>query len=675
MDTNGLPVAMTVEAASRFLGVRASVLWDHIATGDIVYSDGFIAGSSLDELRKQKASYISLREFLGTYDSSRFSSRRASDRAKYIEFLEIHRFFGIEVIEPKKVFFSVSGRDEFYILREDTDFLDYESRIFFEDFGILEKEKVERILDNPEGHGATCRCVKKYLMFIEDEGNIYTPSLTGFIRIIFEIPDIIRVTDNDVIAAIEAAETDRTKKHLVGFFRYASSIEEVKYHNPALKKAENRGLPAYSYKEFAGLAKILFNTDYEKSHDLVGKALDKSLYAEMWMFLSCHYVCGWRASDICSRWVYPNLKGSSNPFGICTETLKEDIVNGGIPDSIYEDVALYVIRRMEMAYNVPQKTGHGRLRSAILPELRPFFGKLTLIAEYHHLTCGKGYMKACRISRYRNWVGCRDFFGEEILEIIGMNHISSRRLNKSYLQGLEQAARDNGNTTLVSHIIAAYARNHADPDVTAIYLRDHGLTGETADVVLFMMMQRGVFGADLYHALLAAYPDSFKRLSFRDQTRLMEKIPLTAYELETSGAVFAASEEIYGKLSQGNAKVPAETLKAMLAVAQGRGRAKEEGIYCKRKALGLCCDHPLYESCIANICPNHIFTSEGIPSLIRVIQDYSDKYRRTGNRKYAIVLKKCIIPSFQEILNDVIRGMSDDERIAVQKLIEEGLGE
>jgi hypothetical protein len=43
--------------------------------------------------------------------------------------------------------------------------------------------------------------------------------------------------------------------------------------------------------------------------------------------------------------------------------------------------------------------------------------------------------------------------------------------------------------------------------------------------------------------------------------------------------------------------------------------------------------------------------------------------------KYAAALKKCIIPAFQEILNDVILEMADDEKGAVRKLIEEGLDE
>lgn len=668
-----LPDAMTVDVASRFLGIRKAVLRDHIETGEIEYSNGLISGVSLAAIQKQQAELINLRDFLEPYDNSLFSSRKASDRAKYIEFLENHHYFGIEVIPLEKVLFSVSGRGEFFIKRKDTDFLDFKSRSFFDDFGVSEREKVERMLNDSENNAATRHFVKEYLKYLEDEKNIYTPSLTGFVRIIFEIPDIRRASDTDVINAVEAAETVSTKELLVGFFTFVSALEKVDYNRIKIKSNEPETVPAYSYEEFTGLARILFNADYEKAHHLTEKALENSFNAEMWLFLACHYVCGWRASDICTNWVYPNLKGGENPFGLSVDTLKEDILNGMIPDNVYETVAMYVIRRIEMAFNMPQKTGMGKLRSEILPELRPFFGKLTLIAEYHHLTGEEGYMKPCRIFYYRNWVRCRNFFGEEILDVIGKTPLSSRRLNKSYLQGMEQAARDNGNTSLVSHMVAAYARNHADANTTLVYLRDHGLTGETAGIVLFMMMQRGVFGADLYHALLAAYPETFQKLSAKEQSLLMEKVPVSAYDLEVSGAVFAATEEMSRKLAQGDKQVPLETLKAMLQIAQGKGKAKEEGIYCKRKAFGFSCDHPTYQSCIANLCPNHIFTSEGVPALLRVIRDYSEKCRHTGNPKYAAVLKKCIIPAFQDILGEVIREMADSERAGVRKLIEEGL--
>lgn len=82
MGLEFVPAPMTVEAASRFLGIRAAVLRDHIDSGEIGYEDGMITGSSLAEIRRQKADFISLREFLAAYDGSRFSSRQAADRTK-----------------------------------------------------------------------------------------------------------------------------------------------------------------------------------------------------------------------------------------------------------------------------------------------------------------------------------------------------------------------------------------------------------------------------------------------------------------------------------------------------------------------------------------------------------------------------------------------------------------
>ena len=111
-------------------------------------------------------------------------------------------------------------------------------------------------------------------------------------------------------------------------------------------------------------------------------------------------------------------------------------------------------------------------------------------------------------------------------------------------------SRENGNTALVAHVIAAFARNHAGINTTAIYLRDHGLTGESADVVLHMMMQRGVFSVSLYAALLAAFPGAFEKLTAKEQTQIMEKIPLSAYELEMAGAPLLASDRM-GELFAG----------------------------------------------------------------------------------------------------------------------------
>ncbi|PZM78952.1 MAG: hypothetical protein DKM50_10350 [Candidatus Margulisiibacteriota bacterium] len=664
---------ITIPNASRSLSIKTDVLQYHIDNGAIESRDGSILKSACNEIQIQKANYVGIKNFLKQHNDDRFESKYVKNRNKYIDFLEEYDYFGIEIKEPTEILFDIPEREEFYITKEDALFLDYKSRQFFREFGLTEEEKARWIINHSKGHPVALDYINKYIAYIEDEDNVYTPSLTAFVRTIFDMPDIKQLIDEDFVSSIEDAETVRTKELLTEFFKFVAKYENVKYHNIDLKKRESDAEPAYPYEDFVRLAKILFNSDYDKDHNLTLKALENSNYAEMWMFLACHYVCGWRSSDICDRWVYPNFKSNDNPFKINIDTLKADILNGNISNETYDGVALYTIRKIEMAYNVPQKTGLGKLRSEIVPDLRTIFGKLALIAEYHHITSGEGYMNAHRASRYRNWIICRDFFGDDIFNITGKHSISSRRLNKSYLQGIEQSARNNGNTTLVANVIASFARNHANVDTTAIYLKDHGLTGESAEVVLYMMMQRGVFSVSLYNALIAAFPDAFEKLSAKEQTLIMEQIPLSAYELETVGTSLVASNRMTEILSQGKSEEPTEILKAMFALAQGKGKAKDAGIYCKKKALGFCCENPTYESCLANLCPYHVFTSDGIPSLVKVIKDYMEKELITGNRKYGIALRTQIIPAFQEIINAIIKEMSEEDKAGTRKLIVEAL--
>lgn len=668
-DTN----LITINKAAKFLGIKAEIIQYQIDIGNIEPVNGMLTESICEKISEQQSTYLGIKAFLKNHNNDRFESKYVRNRNKYIDFLENNSYFGIEIIEPEDIFFDLPEREDFYITKEDAQLLEYKSEQFFQEFGLTEEEKTKRIISHSKEHPLSTEYIQKYLIYIEDEDNIYTPALTAFVKTIFDISDIMELTDEDIVSAIEDADAVRTKKLLIDFFKYVAKYETVKYHNVELKKKERNSEPAYPYEKFIRLAKILFNADYDKKHKLTLKALENSKYAEMWMYLSCHYICGWRSSDICNRWIYPDLKSNDNPFEINIDTLKEGILNGSISDETYDKVALYAIRRIEMAYNMPQKTGLGKLRSEIVPELRTFFGKLILIAEYHHITSGEGYMNSHRAAMYRNWVKCRDFFGEDIYSITGKHSFSSRRLNKSYLQGLEQAAKDNGNTTLVAHVVASFARNHTNIDTTAIYLKDHGLTGESAEIVLYMMMQRGVFSVSLYNALIAAYPDAFEKLSTKEQTAIMEKIPLSAYELETVGTSLIASGRMIEVFTEGKTEEPKEILKAMFAIAQGKGKAKDSGIYCKKKALGFVCENPTYESCLANLCPYHVFTSDGVPALVKVIKDYQIKELTTGNKKYGIALKTKIIPAFQDIINAIIKEMSEEDKAGIKKLIEETL--
>ena len=662
----------TIPNAAKVLGLKKEVIQYHVEIGNIELIDGKLSSETVDAIRNQQNTFIGIKEFLVLHDNNRFVSKLAKHRNKYIDFLETNDYFGIEIIEPEEILYNIPGKEDFYITKEDAQLLEFESERFFSEYGLSEEEKIRRIILISHDNKECCEYINKYLEYIYDKG-IYTPALTSFVRTACELPDIKGLTDEDILYAIENIEVKVTKKHLINFLNYVARFENVKYHEINVKKKEKGVIQAYSYETFIDLARILFNETYDKEHNLTLKALDNSKYVETWMFLSCHYICGWRASDICDRWIYPDLKSNNNPFGINFDTIREDIITGKISEEIYDKVALYSVKKIELSNNSPHKTGMGKLRSSITPDLLHFFGKLILIAEYHHFTSGKGYMNSNRITKYQNWVMLREFFGYDIDSITDRRPISSRRLNKSYLQGMEKTAIENGNTTLVAHVIASFARNHSDINTTLTYLKDHGLTGESAEVVLYMMMQRGVFSVSLYNALIAAYPEAFEKLSAKEQTAIMEKIPLSAYELETVGTSLMASEKMAEVFAEGKTEEPIEILKAMYAIAQGKGKAKDSGIYCKRKALGLCCEHPAYESCLANLCPYHVFTSDGVPALIRVIKDYQQKEFVTGNKKYSIALKTKIIPAFQDIINAIIKEMSEEERTGTKRLIEEAL--
>lgn len=340
-DTN----LITINKAAQFLGIKIEVIQYQIDAGKIEPTDGMVHESICEKISKQQSAYIGIKAFLKNHDSDRFISKYAKNRNKYIDFLEENAYFGIEIVEPEEILFELPEREDFYITKEDAQFLEYKSEQFFQEFGLTEIEKIRWIISHSKGHPLSAEYIKKYLTYIEDEDNIYTPSLTAFVKIIFDMVDLKQLTDKDVVSAIEDADTVRTKTLLADFFKYVAKYENVKYHNVKLKKKESYSEPAYPYEDFIKLAKILFNVDYDKEHNLTLKALENSKYAEMWMFLSCHYICGWRSSDICDRWIYPDLKSNDNPFQINIDTLKEDILNGIITDDVYDKVALYAIRR------------------------------------------------------------------------------------------------------------------------------------------------------------------------------------------------------------------------------------------------------------------------------------------------------------------------------------------
>ena len=593
----------SLAAFSKKIDLSPSRLKDLVSDGRLTLESGKIPDWEAKSLLRDRRTYISLLEYSLLNSSERFCGSKASDRNKLIDFLEDNDFFGLDYKEWGDLRIGIE-RDMFFFRRRDIAKLDQNCSPFFEYFGFPLKTQ-------------------------------------------------------EVLALVRSLESKRAQQYMSDFLMFSrktANIASVQYGQIKLTNPSRAAAPAYSNSVYLGLAKLIFNSGYIAEHHMIEKAMQSYLYAEMWLYLALHYVLAWRGEDICSAWVYLELFSRDVPFISSRETLAEDILNDRLSSDVYEAAATFCVDAIQARGNLPSKTSAYDplpLEVAITPELKPFFGLLILIGECHRLHSNKGYMASHRRSHYQNKMRLREFFGPEIWELLKGENISSRRLNKSYLQKVESKAREAGYGGILASAVASYARNHKDLGAIQSYLDDHNLTGETADVVLYCMMERGVMGFEIYQSLLTAYPDILSKLSLKHQNEIMKSLSVEPLMIEQKVSGLLASHEIKKSFLSGDNETTARMLGSMLAISQMRGKAKDAGVGCLLRAQGKVCAHPKYDSCLANACPYLVFTRHAIKPLLQILFDYSMSAKH-GDLRAKSILRQVLIPRFQALINELI---------------------
>lgn len=631
--------------------------------------------SLLDTVMQEQKAYISFREFAAQPRGDRYDGSTSS-KNKLLDELELHDYFGVTIVESEDLLIG-TAKDIVFFLRSDLPKLEDHLSRYFGLFALKEEEKVEHLL-NDQGHLDTKKCIRKYLEWKMIEKEI-TPSFTEFVSIALSLPDLPKIEDRDIMRVLARPMSTTAKIFLIDFLNYARChTNKVKYSQLKQKKRESEPIPAYSDETYLAMAKCIFNSKYIDQHKMIERALDNHLYIEMWLYLALHFCCGWRAADICRGWRYLCLREKpENLYGINTETLYDDILNDRISDDVYEDACKYATKSIELSGQRHSKTAGPntpQLAISIAPELSAFFGLLTLISEAVMLRTGDGYMQPNRESLYQKRSVYRHFFGEELYEVLHGRNIQSRRLNKDYLQGIEENARQTGCGSLMASALASFARSHSNLDTIAHYLNDHKLNAENADMVLYFMLERGVFGFELYQTLLTAYPESMKKLPMQKQNEIMAAIADNPYQIELAQSGQAAMIHLRNRFENGDNEQVLNILKGMYEISQGRGKAKDEGIHCLCRAKGMPCAYPEFGSCLANTCPYLVFTRYGYKALLKTIREYK-KAADEGNNKMDSVLQNVIMPRFRDILNSLMREvqMNREERQGLQKMLKGAL--
>ena len=662
---------LTIQGAANKIGVKRKIVEEWIDEGKIESREGYILRENVDYIIKEVGKYISLETFLKSCNCGKFDARYVRNREKYIDYLEENNYFGIKVIYPEELQFLIEINATMYFEVDDIEKLDSNSKRFFKYFGFTEAEKCDLLISECK-NDETKVLLKEFVARIE----AFTPTVTEFVQTAINI-DFNNTKDEDLAEITDKMHFVGGRDMLLEFIKYANKSFSLKLGFFKIKghHKEKDDNNAYPYRIYVTIAKTIFNEEELNKNDVLTKCFEKSLYFESWLFICAHFVCGWRGNDICNNWQYLSVE-KVKELEINVSALKEDILQNRIAEKTYYELGSFIEKRIELCATKPHKTRKGNdLFAPIGNELKIFFGRMALISIYHHLNNGEGQLIEGRMGRYLNFVNIRELFGDAIYKMLGRRNLRSRKLNRSYIQSIEEHARKNGAGGIAAYIIAAYARNHSDIDTTVIYIHDHGLNGETADFVLTMMMDRGVFGAIRYKEFLAAFPDVFEKLSAQEQTKLLAECGTSSYELEVMGAEMNAELGLKKSFAEGNKTRALNILYEMFEIVQGFGKAKESGIYCKKRAVGEVCKNPNVASCIASVCPYLIFTEAGIKSLVSVVNAYGEKVRTTGHPKYVTILNNVIIPTYKEILSKIVKRMKPKEKEALKKAIGEYNGE
>ena len=668
-----------VQDAAERLNISGNILKYHIEKGNIKSDRGRISSVDFNRIEKQHSKYIGLEEFIRSHNQGRFDSTQSRNRNKYIDFLEKNDYFGVQLNDSEGMLFLNPEKDWYYITREDAELLDVKSNQFFFEFGFSFDELIEKELINCEIEKSQLKEIRSFVDGEIEKKGAATGSLLLFVREIKKIKDIYSITPEELSIHVKNSSSSTTRKYFKAFMNRMQKKGRTQFGRISQNdNKESKAQKAYSYSTLVNLWECIFNEEYILENDMIKKALDNHFYAEMWLFLSILFMCGWRKNNIPSAWCYIMLE-EENQWGINTSSLYDDILHNRVSEKTYEDIAIDVIKRIDLSQFEPDKTGEkslGYLIVAIGKENLIHFGKLVLIAEYHHLSTKEGYMKTSRTTAYLNWVNCKKFFGERFYAITGKNNIRATSLNKSVLQGNEKAAELNGVPPLNRLRLTSLMRNHSNLSTTILYIQDHGLTGENASFVLSLMFDAGVNQMYMYQVLFHAYPELMNKLSPEERAKLIGMIPIDAYELDITAAGSLAAQRLYDRLLDNDISESVNILKGMYEVCNGNGRSKYSGVGCLRRGLGFNCEDSLRD-CIIDSCPFHVLISEGLPALVSALMFLYRKYTVSEGRikrKYKAKIENMIL-LYNGIFAKMNEYMDPKDYQGIKMLIEGAINE
>jgi hypothetical protein len=473
--------------------------------------------------------------------------------------------------------------------------------------------------------------------------------------------ELFDYTDKELAPFIEHATMDLTRSHgmmLTFFMTWLKERTKTNYHMDYVMKKRytlDTTNGAYDADEYLELMYYLFNEDYIEENRMYEKAADSMNYTDTWLFLSVHFICALRMTDL-ERIYHPDLIYSPE------ETI-DKIRDNTFSDNDARITLLSITERLCLLPFTPNKTkrtsGVAPIKFHIPSSCEAHFGKLFALAEAHRHLNGKADTPIIRkISTYRE---ISRYMGEEIGSLFRESDFKPRSANKSYLQSVyflsdDILGEEKDGPKMKGYILAALARSHKGAygefaSTTFEYLKDAKLSGLTPEFVAFEMLERGVCSFITSMLLKMMKGDDYNNLSVQAQTKAHLSLKLSPFEADSIVDAVNRSNQLALKVVKEALESDEDMMTILHRLVSGDGFSKTSECLCLKTALRKECTDNRH-SCVG--CHYEISTRSTMYLLIGELNRMKKLYETVDNpvekTKYKKLIQQLILPKMNEIL-------------------------
>ncbi|MDD4429449.1 MAG: hypothetical protein PHG64_13815 [Paludibacter sp.] len=525
----------------------------------------------------------------------------------------------------------------------------------------------------------TCRLYRQFITDNDIENKPSTWKLLDFI--LSEIDrDITEYSETELEQLIKRVDVGATRACAGIFSEFLKTEHEKKPLSQWVYEfgcRDRTGIKneAYSLESFSIMAYCIFNENMWSKQNLIEKAVQSKQCADVWLFVALHFICALRASDMI-RLPAPTLpydgatvlsKISSNTFDKNEAAMLVDELNIRLKSKPMKP------SKTSAHENVPD------LKLFVPESLRVPLGIIMAIALAHkpELHPGDTFVYSGNV-RYI----VANLFCEHFLKALGNKNFSSRRCNKSYLQGIDAVVADSPGKPK-GYMLAALARSHKGgigslPETTDIYLKDANFNGYKPEFIVQQMFERGVFSF-IPAVLLEIYVgNDYKTLSVRCQTKLICELGLAAHQVEWMVAAvertLIKSKNTVNSILQNPLNIKPNVGDILKNIASGNAPGRQGDCLCLMTAAGFPCPYSDRASCIG--CGYEIYTKTAMHTLMSEyarLMSLKKSVRKSDSWRYEKILEQAVLPAISEMLAAVKLLYQEADTVEIFDIVERGL--